>query len=178
MEKVENGLFVKVEYKGTLANGQVFDSSHGRQPIEVQIGAGQLIKGFENALMDMSLNEKKTFTVPPEEAYGDRDPNRSRSFPTKDMPEELNPEVGQMVTLSAPDGRQMPAVITEVTDENVTLDMNHPLAGESLTFDIEIVGISKEATMAPVGCGCDCDSQPPQGGGCGCDGDCSTGCDS
>lgn len=174
MEKVENGLFVKMDYTGSLGNGQVFDSSQGKQPIEVQVGAGQLIKGFEKELLGMSLNEKKTFTVSPEDAYGEKDPNRSRTFPRKDMTSDIEPQVGQMVTLGAPDGRQMPAQITEVTDKSVTLDLNHPLAGQTLTFEIEVLGISKEATMASGGCNCSSSQQA----GCGCDGDCSTGCGS
>ena len=75
MEKVENGIFVSVDYKGTLEDGQVFDTSHGRQPLEIQMGAGQLIKGFENELMGMALNEKKVFTLAPDDAYGQRDEN-------------------------------------------------------------------------------------------------------
>ncbi|MFH0729343.1 MAG: peptidylprolyl isomerase [Pseudomonadota bacterium] len=181
METVRSGLFVSVDYKGTLGNGEVFDSSHGRTPLEVEIGADQLIKGFENALLGMSLNEKKTFTLVPEEAYGLRDDNQKRSFSLSEIPPDMNPEVGQTIALSTPDGQQMPATITEVTKEQVTIDMNHPLAGESLTFEIEIVGISSEPTQAHGGCGCGCDTEPSHAsGGCGCEGGCgssSCGCD-
>ena len=83
MEKVENNLYVSVHYKGTLADGQVFDTSEGRQPLEVLMGAGQLIQGFENELMDMTLNEKKTFTLQPEDAYGERDDSMMHNFPDR-----------------------------------------------------------------------------------------------
>lgn len=177
METVKSGLFVSVDYKGTLGNGDVFDSSHGRPPLEVQIGGDQLIKGFEDALLGMSLNEKKTFTLAPEEAYGLRDDSQQRSFPMSEIPPGMNPEVGQTIALSSPDGQHIPATISEVTDEQVTIDLNHPLAGQSLTFEIEIVGISSEPTQVQGGCGCGCGSDPSQASsGCGCDGDCSTGC--
>jgi peptidylprolyl isomerase len=158
MEKVESGLFVSVHYKGTLQNGEIFDTSEGRHPLEVQMGAGQLISGFENALMGMSLNEKKVFTLDPDEAYGQIDESLTHSFPRADVPAEVNPEVGQTVALCSPEGQQVPAMITEVDDENVVVDLNHPLAGKALTFDIEVVGISETATQDPAGCG----------GGCAC----------
>jgi peptidylprolyl isomerase len=158
MEKVETGLFVSVHYKGTLQNGEVFDTSEGRHPLEVQMGAGQLISGFENALMGMSLNEKKVFTLDPDEAYGQKDESLTHSFPRADVPAEIKPEVGQTVALASPEGQQVPATITEVDDEKVVLDLNHPLAGQTLTFDIEVVGISETATQDPAGCG----------GGCAC----------
>jgi peptidylprolyl isomerase len=162
MKKVKNGLFVQVDYTGSLTNGDVFDTSNGREPLEVQMGAGQLIQGFENALIDMSVDEEKKFTLTPEEAYGQRDEKLVRDFPRKDVPPELDPKVGQTVAMTTADGRQIPAHITEVDDQNVTIDMNHPLAGKSLTFDIKVVGITNEATQNSKGCGTGCD--------------CSTGC--
>jgi peptidylprolyl isomerase len=164
MDTVENGKFVSVAYTGTLENGEVFDSSEGRQPMEVQVGSGQLIEGFEKALMGMAVNEKKVFTIEPEEAYGERDESMTRDFTRKEVPPEMNPEVGMTVGLTTPEGRQVPAQVVAVDDEKVTIDMNHPMAGKSLTFDIEVVGISDTPTQAPVGCGpgCDCSS----GSGC------------
>ena len=156
MEKVENGQFVSVHYKGTLQNGEVFDTSDGRHPLEVQIGEGQIISGFENALMGMSLNEKKVFTLDPEDAYGQKDESLTHSFPRADVPAEINPEVGQTVALCSSDGQQVPALITEMDDEKVVVDLNHPLAGQTLTFDIEVVGISATATQEPAGCGSGC----------------------
>jgi peptidylprolyl isomerase len=156
MQKVENGQFVSVHYKGTLQNGEVFDTSEGRHPLEVEMGAGQVLSGFEEALLGMSLNEKKVFTLDPEDAFGQKDESRIHSFPRADIPSEVNPEVGQTVALSSPQGRQVPAMITEVDDEKVLVDLNHPLAGQTLTFDIEIVGISATATQDPAECGSSC----------------------
>jgi peptidylprolyl isomerase len=160
VEKVENGMFVSVDYKGSLGNGEVFDSSYGRQPLEIQMGAGQLIKGFENELLGMALNDKKIFTLNPEDAYGKRDENLTQSFARSEVPAEMNPKVGMTVGLHTPEGRQVPARITHVDDDKLTLDLNHPLAGESLTFEIEVVGISNTPTQTPMGCGsgCDCSS--------------------
>jgi len=156
VKKVENGLFVSVDYRGTLPNGDVFDTSHGHKPLEVKVGAGQLIAGFEKELLAMSLSETKTFTLEPEEAYGQRNENLKRDIPKTDIPPELNPRVGMMVGLQTLEG-QIPAQIVHLDDEKMTLDMNHPLAGESLTFEIEVVGISDTPTQAPSGCGCGCD---------------------
>jgi len=175
MERVSDGLYVSVDYKGTLNNGNVFDTSEGRQPLEIQMGAGQLIKGFEDALMGMSLNEKKTFTLSPDEAYGPVDEERKHTFPKSDVPAEMDPQVGQTVGLTTQDGRQIPARIVSVSDEGVTVDLNHPLAGQSLTFEIEVVGISETPTQASgCGCGCDCSSSD-SGGGCSAD-DAGCGC--
>ena len=156
MEKVENGMFVSVHYKGTLQNGDVFDTSEDRNPLEVQMGAGQLSPGLEKALAGMSLNEKKVLTIEPEEAYGHVDKSLTHSVPKSDVPPEINPEVGQIVALTSPEGQQVPAQIIEVDDEKVVLDLNHPLAGETLTFDIEVVGISKTPTQDHTGCGTGC----------------------
>jgi peptidylprolyl isomerase len=160
MEKVSNGKYVRVDYKGTLRSGEVFDTSHGRQPLELKMGAGQLIEGFEKELMGMMLNEKKTFTLQPEEAYGERDESLTRIFKRSEIPPQMNPEVGQTIALSTTEGRQIPAQIVQVDDERLTVDCNHPLAGKALTFEIEVVGISDTPTQTQAGCGsgCDCSS--------------------
>ncbi len=142
MQTIENGNTVQVHYTGTLDNGEVFDSSHDREPLEVTIGQGQLIRGFENALMGMAVDEKKTFTLEPDEAYGQRDQEAIRSFPRDQIPPGMDVQVGQMVALSAPDGQQMPAKVTELDQNSIILDLNHPLAGERLTFAIEVVAIT------------------------------------
>ena len=157
MEKVENGLYVSVDYKGSLENGEVFDTSHGRQPLEVQMGSGQLISGFENELIGMALNEKKMFTLNPEDAYGQRDESLIREFDRADLPPDMEPEIGMMLALKSPEGHQMPARITHLDDEKLSVDLNHPLAGESLTFEIEVVGISDSPTQTHAGCGSGCD---------------------
>ncbi len=161
MDKVENGLYVSVDYRGTLQNGDVFDDSHGRQPLEVHMGVGQLIAGFERQLMGMALNDKKRFTLEPEDAYGQRDENLTRDFARADLPAEMEPQVGMMIALQSPEGQQMPAKITHLDDEKLSVDLNHPLAGESLTFEIEVVGISESPTQSHAGCG----------SGCACSGD-------
>lgn len=168
METVVDGKYVSVEYTGTLQNGEVFDTSKERSPLEVLMGAGQMIAGFEKALQGMALNEKKTFTLAPEEAYGERDESRTQEFARKDVPPEINPQVGQVVALTDTNGQQIPAQISLVTDEKVTIDLNHPLAGESLTFEVEVVGISDTATQSQTGCGCGCNSGCDTGSGCGC----------
>jgi len=141
VKTVDTGNAIQVHYTGTLTNGEVFDSSEGRDPLQVTIGQGQLISGFENALMGMGLNEKKTFTLQPEEAYGERDEEAMRRFPRKELPPDLQVEKGQMLALSTPEGQQIPAKVAQLDNESITLDLNHPLAGESLTFEIEVVGI-------------------------------------
>jgi peptidylprolyl isomerase len=162
MKKVEDGMYVSVNYTGTLANGDTFDSSEGRPPLEFKTGAGQMIKGFEAAGMGMSLNEKKVFTLDAEEAYGQRDENRTHDFPRAQIPPEITPEIGQTLALTSPEGQNIPARIVAMDDDTVTFDLNHPLAGQSLTFEIEVVGISDTPTQQPMGCGGDCSS------GCAC----------
>jgi peptidylprolyl isomerase len=164
MQKVTEGMFVSVHYTGTLDSGEQFDSSEGRSPLEFKVGEGRMIPGFEVAVKGMALHETRTFTLSPAEAYGERDENRTCEFPTADIPPELSPEVGQTLALSSPQGQQIPARVMAVDSEKVTFDLNHPLAGESLTFNIQIVGISDTPTQQPLGCGsgCECSS------GCNC----------
>ena len=159
MHTVENGKFVSVTYTGTLTDGEVFDSCETNTPLEFQTGAGQLIKGFEDAVMGMALNEKKTFTIQPEDAYGQRNEDSIHEFPRSELPEGVDPEVGDTVAFSTPEGQQIPARLVEMDDTTLTFDLNHPLAGETLTFEIEVVGISDTPTQ-PQGCGsgCDCSS--------------------
>lgn len=164
MERVENGNYISVEYTGTLGNGEVFDSSRGRRPLEVHMGAGQMISGFEAQLMGMSLNEKKVFTLTPEEAYGPKRDELVHSVPRAEVPPDMEVEVGMTIGLSTPDGRHIPARIVALDAEQLTMDLNHPLAGESLTFDIEVVGISSEPIQECEDCSdCSCS------GGCGSD---------
>jgi peptidylprolyl isomerase len=156
MDKVETGHYVTVHYKGTLENGEVFDTSEGRHPMEFEMGAGQIITGFEKALIGMAVNEKKNFTLEPEEAYGVRDESLTHSFARSEVPAEMDIEVGQTVALSSPEGQQVPAQIVEADDQTVVVDLNHPLAGKKLTFDVEVVGISNSATQQQAGCGTGC----------------------
>jgi len=162
MSNVENGLFVSIDYKGTLDNGTVFDTSADREPLEFQMGEGQVIKGMEENLMGMALNEKKSFTLTPENAYGERDDNLTQTFSKSDLPPEMDPQPGQIIGLQTQNGQQIPGTITEVRDEDFSVDLNHPLAGQSLTFDVEVVGISETSTKKKGACaseGCDCSSR-------------------
>lgn len=138
---VKNGDKVKVEYKGTFDDGTVFDSSEKcGAPLEFEIGAGQIIPGFENAVMGMENGEEKEFKLEPSDAYGDRNPQLVQKIPRDQLPKEV--ESGMMLVVGLPNGAQIPVKVTEVTDEWVTIDMNHPLAGENLNFKIKVVGIS------------------------------------
>jgi peptidylprolyl isomerase len=156
LEKVENGNYVSVEYTGTLANGEVFDSSQGQEPLEVCMGAGQLIRGFEAQLMGMALNEKKVFILAPEDAYGTRNADLMQLIPRSEVPPEMDVKVGMIVGLVSPQGHQVPARVVQLDDEKLTMDLNHPLAGESLTFAIEVVGISHTPTQEVGSCSSGC----------------------
>jgi peptidylprolyl isomerase len=131
-----------VHYTGTLAHGAEFDSSHNRnEPIEFAVGAGQMIKGFDDAVLGMEEGQTKTVTLDSSEAYGERNDD---AFATVPLPEDFTYAKGDRVVTQTEDGRQMQATITEVTDETVTLDFNHPLAGEQLTFEIELLEIAEQ----------------------------------
>jgi FKBP-type peptidyl-prolyl cis-trans isomerase 2 len=140
---VGNGDKVKVEYKGTLDDGTVFDSSeaHG-EPLEFEVGTGQIIPGFEEAIMGMEEGEEKEFKLEPSEAYGEHNPELVKPVPRDKMPLDEDPETGMILLTELPNGAKIPAVITEVTKEEVTIDLNHPLAGKALTFEIKVVGIA------------------------------------
>ena len=142
MKKVENGHFVKVDYTGTLKNGDVFDSSHNAHPIEVEVGAGRVIKGFEDALVGMGEKEKKTFTLSPDEAYGHRNESMEQSFMRSELPQGFDPQVGQVLALRNPQGGQFPAKVKHTDEEKITMDLNHPLAGETLTFEVKVLEIN------------------------------------
>lgn len=142
MVQAKSGDTVKIHYTGRLEDGTVFDSSANREPLEFTLNGGQVIPGFEQAVLGMSPGESKTEKIPMDQAYG---PHRSEmvlEVNREQMPPELQPEVGQQLQVQQPDGQTIPVFVTEVTDSTVTLDANHPLAGEDLTFDIELVEIA------------------------------------
>lgn len=136
-----NGDHVHMHYTGTLADGTTFDSSRDRQPLAFTLGEGQIIPGLEKAVHGMAAGETKTVTAPAAEAYGERDPQRVIAVPRDQMPEGGQISPGTQLAMKTPDGQQLPVVITEATDETVTLDANHPLAGQDLTFEVELVAI-------------------------------------
>ncbi|HEY4343996.1 MAG TPA: peptidylprolyl isomerase [Parvibaculum sp.] len=132
---------VQVHYTGTLSDGSVFDSSRESSPIGFTLGTGQVIPGFDSAVIGMEIGDKKTFTIPSAEAYGDHDPRMVQDVPRTEMPGDMDIFLGMSLTASGSDGREIALVVTELTDTTVRLDANHPLAGQDLTFAIELVGI-------------------------------------
>jgi peptidylprolyl isomerase len=141
MTQAKPGTTVSIHYTGTLADGTTFDSSEGRDPLTFQMGEGQIIPGLEAALSGMAVGEEKTVTIPSEEAYGAHNPEAIQQVPREAVPEHIPLDLGTQLQVQTPDGRAMPVVVTEVTEEQVTLDANHPLAGKDLTFAVEVVGV-------------------------------------
>ena len=140
-DKVKKGDTIRVHYTGKLEDGQEFDSSLKRDPLQFEVGTGSMIKGFENAVVDLKPGDKKTVTIVPEEAYGERDENLLIKMPKKSVPEGVTPEVGMRLQIANQQGQAVPVVVTEVLDDSLRLDANHPLAGKTLVFDIEVVEI-------------------------------------
>ncbi|MCT8341136.1 FKBP-type peptidyl-prolyl cis-trans isomerase [Luteirhabdus pelagi] len=132
---------VRVHYTGKLEDGQVFDSSVQRDPIEVTLGQGMLIPGFEKGIVGMEESEKKTINIPKEEAYGDVNKELFHKVPNDNLPEEIKPEVGMGLMAKNPDGSERQLRVAEVNDDHIIVDANHPLAGKDLTFDLELVEI-------------------------------------
>jgi peptidylprolyl isomerase len=141
MSKVKENDVVKVHYTGKLNNGQVFDSSLEREPLQVELGKGQLIPGFEKGLIDMEVNEKKTIKIEKNEAYGEVNEALFHKVPKKDLPEDIKPEVGMGLVGNNADGSQQQFRIAKVEAEDIIIDANHPLAGQDLVFDLELVEI-------------------------------------
>ena len=139
---VENGQEVSVHYIGTLNDGTVFDDSRSRgEPISFQTGGGNVIAGFNNAVIGMQVGETKTVNIEPAEAYGETNPEAVQLVPHDAFPPDMEIQVGMQVQGSGPQG-QFPAVVDAVDDSGVTVNMNHPLAGQTLTFQIEVVGVN------------------------------------
>ncbi len=141
MAQAKNGDVVKVHYTGKLVNGESFDSSEGREPLEFTVGAGMMIKGFDAAMPGMAVGDKKTVNIPAADAYGEKDPTAIIEFPKENVPEDMKLEPGMQLTLSNQEGQPFPVVVVEVKDEVIILDANHFLAGQELVFDIELVEI-------------------------------------
>ena len=141
MSTVKEKDTVRVHYTGKLADGEIFDDSKGREPIEFTLGAGQVIPGFESAVLNMAVNDTKTVNIPAAEAYGEQRPELVQSVPVSELPKEIKPEVGMQLVSQAPDGQEIPLIITEVHADTITVDANSPLAGKDLTFDLELVEI-------------------------------------
>jgi peptidylprolyl isomerase len=141
MTDAKTGDTVRIHYTGTLSDGTTFDSSAGRDPLQFEVGSGQIIPGLDSAIPGMSVGDKKTVEVPSEAAYGPHHPEGVQTVPRDQFPPDLPTDPGTRLEMRGPDGRGIPVVIVETTDETVKLDANHPLAGKDLTFDIELMEI-------------------------------------
>ena len=142
MAQVKSGDTIKVHYHGKLTNGETFDSSAGREPLEFEVGSGAVIPGFDDGVTGMSVGEKKTINIPFAEAYGPKNPEMLIEMPKDRFPADMELEVGMPLMMSDQEGQQFQVTITEIKDAVVMLDANHPLAGQDLIFDLELVDIA------------------------------------
>lgn len=141
MDQVKQGDTVKVHYTGKLEDGTVFDSSREREPLTVNVGAGEVIPGFEKGLVGMNVGDSRTLELEPTEAYGQRRDDLVVQVDSKQFPEHISPKIGERLQVRQPDGSLVNVEITNIEENMVTLDANHPLAGEKLVFDVEVLDI-------------------------------------
>jgi FKBP-type peptidyl-prolyl cis-trans isomerase 2 len=141
MAQVKSGDKIKVHYHGKLTNGETFDSSAGREPLEFEVGSGMVIPGFDEGVTGMTVGEKKTVNIPFAEAYGPKNPEMVIEMPKDRFPADMQIEVGMPLMMSDQQGQQFQVTIVEIKEEAVMLDANHPLAGQDLIFDLELVEI-------------------------------------
>jgi peptidylprolyl isomerase len=141
MATVKQGDTVKVHYAGKLDDGTLFDTSAGREPLQFTVGGGQVIPGFDNAMLEMAIGDKKEVVIAVEEAYGPHSDELVTAVPRERFPADLELEIGQQLQVGLENGQQAIVMVVDITDEAVTLDANHPLAGQELTFEIELVEI-------------------------------------
>jgi FKBP-type peptidyl-prolyl cis-trans isomerase SlpA len=143
MTKVKDGSTVKVHYTGKLTDGTVFDSSEGREPLAFTIGAGMMIPGFEQGVLGMELNEEKTVSIKPEDAYGEVREDMVAEVPKAQLPPDMEVEKGMDLMSQTPDGQQMVVKVVDVKDDSIVVDANHALAGKELVFDIKVVEVTE-----------------------------------
>jgi FKBP-type peptidyl-prolyl cis-trans isomerase 2 len=136
----KSGDIVQIHYTGTLDSGEQFDSSVGSEPLEFTLGGGQVIAGFDKGVSGMNIGEKKTIRIAPNDAYGEYDDALVLQVPREELP-ALNYELGTELVMQQPSGRSIPVIVIDANDEAIVLDANHPLAGEALTFELELVAI-------------------------------------
>jgi peptidylprolyl isomerase len=146
-QQAKKGDKVKVHYHGRLVDGTTFDSSQGRQPLEFEVGSGMVIKGFDEGVTGMAVGDKKTISIPPDEAYGPRQEEMVIEFPIINFPPDIKPEIGMTLQMHGENGQELPVVITAINEESITLDANHPLAGQELVFDLELVDIKGKSPL-------------------------------
>ena len=139
---MKDGAKVKIEYTGTFEDGTVFDSSVGKDSLEFEIGANMIIPGLEKEVSKMKKGEEKEVTIKSEDAYGQPNPEMIKKVPREQLPPTQEPKVGMFLALQTPDGQQIPVEITEVTDKEVTIDLNHPLAGKTLKFKVKVLEVT------------------------------------
>ena len=145
MTQVKTGDTVHIHYTGTLNDGTTFDSSEGREPLSFQVGSGQIIPGLDSAIPGMTVGDKKTVNVACDEAYGQVNPEMTQAVPRAEIPADIPLETGTRLQMQTQNGQVIPVTVTAVDDSTVTLDANHPLAGQDLTFNIELVKIDAAA---------------------------------
>lgn len=141
MGQAKSGDTVRVHYTGRLEDGTQFDSSEGRDPLQFQVGGGQIIPGLEKQIEGMNEGDKATVTVPADEAYGPRDERQVQTVPRSAFPADLDLKMGASLQATTPEGRQIPLTVVGMSDDDVTVDANHPLAGHDLIFDVELIEI-------------------------------------
>lgn len=141
MQLVKDGDTIRVHYHGKLQNGETFDSSKGREPLEFTVGSGQVIKGFDEGVKGMQPGDKKTVEIPADDAYGHKDETAIFEFPIEQLPADIIPEPGLQLVMADDGGQSFPVKVLEVKNEVVVFDANHNLAGEDLIFDLELVEI-------------------------------------
>jgi peptidylprolyl isomerase len=141
MSQATTGYSVKIHYTGTLDDGTQFDSSAGRDPLAFELGSGQVIPGFDKAVDGMTVGDSKTVNIPAEDAYGPHQSTMVQDVPKSALPDDMEPAEGMGLQAQGPDGQLVNLVITEVKEDSITVDGNHPLAGKALNFDIELVSI-------------------------------------
>ncbi|MCC5921752.1 MAG: FKBP-type peptidyl-prolyl cis-trans isomerase [Cyclobacteriaceae bacterium] len=142
MSEAKNGDKVKVHYTGTLTDGNVFDSSREREPLEFELGQGNMIPGFEKAVLGMKVGEVVSVEIPSAEAYGEKSEEMFIPVPKSEVPADIEPQVGQQLAVQQQNGQSVPVTVVEVTEEQIVLDANHPLAGQDLKFEIELMEIA------------------------------------
>ncbi|EKE45358.1 peptidyl-prolyl cis-trans isomerase, FKBP-type [Oceaniovalibus guishaninsula JLT2003] len=141
MSQAQPGDTVRLHYTGTLSDGSKFDSSEGREPLEFTLGSGQIIPGLDAAVAGMKTGETKVVRIAADDAYGQRDPARVQAVPREHFPDHIPTDPGTQLQMQTPDGQTLPVTIADASEAEVTLDANHPLAGQDLTFEVELVEV-------------------------------------
>ncbi|CUH43108.1 FKBP-type peptidyl-prolyl cis-trans isomerase [Ruegeria atlantica] len=142
MTEIKQGDTVRIHYTGTLLDGNVFDSSEGRDPLEFVVGTGQIIPGLDSAMPGLNIGDKKRVEIACVDAYGPINPAARQQIPREGIPDDIPLDPGTQLQMQTPDGQAVPVTVVEVDEATVTLDANHPLAGQDLIFDIEVVSIN------------------------------------